>query len=135
MDKNLQSRVEAIATDVRYWAEGKCGYSHTNLMGWCARASAQLFKQLEKDGIAAEIHAWTCPLSGCAHVFVVVDDHVVDVTATQFMDFENTPVVIMHYKEAQAHDFYQGQNVFNSVKKLRSWQKENRWPAHQMAYR
>lgn len=134
MDKNLQANVEAIATDVRYWAEGRAPSECANLLGWCARASAELFKQLKEEGFEAEIHAWTSPRDEASHVFVVVDDHVVDVTATQFKEFAEEPVLIIHQKEAQAYEFYQSDKVFHSVQELLSWQKKSRWPGHQLAF-
>jgi hypothetical protein len=129
----MDAIVEAIATDVRYWAEGRS--SKEDLNGWCARASAELFKQLTSNGIPAEIHAWVDNDDEMAHVYVVVDDHVVDVTATQFRPFRNTPVVILHVKEAMAHEFWQTTAIFESVKELRSWQKRGHWPPDQVAFK
>ncbi len=126
--------VEAIALDVRYWAEGRAPDEQYDLNGWCAIASAQLFRQLKARGIEAEIHAWTCNQSSDAHVYIVVADHVVDVTATQFARFRNKPVVVMHYREAQSFEYYQTVAIFHSVEELRNWQKGNRWPSDQVAY-
>jgi len=134
MNANLQSNVMAIATDVRYWAEGRASDDRPDLLGWCARASAELFKQLKAEDIDAEIHVWTAGVGEEAHVFVVVDDHIVDVTATQFKEFAETPVVILHYKEAQAYEFYQTVHVFHSITELLSYQKKSRWPGSQLAF-
>ena len=129
----MEAIVEAIATDVRYWAEGRS--EREDLNGWCARASAELFKQLNYRGIPAEIHAWVDGDDESAHVYVVVDDFVVDVTATQFREFKNVPVLIMHMKEAEAHEFYRSVAVFKTVRELRSWQKKGRWPPDQVAFK
>lgn len=134
MDKNLQENVEAIATDVRFWAEGRASDIQLDLNGWCARASAELFRQLAEEGIQAEIHAWTSANDAEAHVYVVVDDHIVDVTATQYRPFRNTPIVVMHQREAEVHEFYRTVEVFHSVQDLRDWQKKNRWPPDQIAF-
>jgi len=134
LNSNLLSTVLSIATDVRYWAEGRASNDCENLRGWCARASAELFKQLTMEGIKAEIHAWTCGVTDAAHVFVVVEDHVVDVTATQFWQFSESPVVVLHQREAEAHEFYQTVASIKSVQELLVWQKKSHWPGDQMAF-
>jgi len=134
LNSNLLSNVLAIATDVRYWAEGRSENHTAHLRGWCARASAELFKKLSKKGINAEIRAWTCGITDAAHVFIVVEDHIVDVTATQFREFRDTPVLILHEKEAQDYEFYQTSASFKSVQELLVWQKKAHWPGDQMAF-
>jgi hypothetical protein len=134
MNTSLQSNVEAIATNVRYWTEGRADNQHNDLTGWCARASAELFKQLKAEGIDAEIHAWVSPHTGQSHVFLMVDDHIVDVTATQYRELRNVPVVIMHQREAEAYEFYQTMHTFKAVGSLILWQKKTRWPKGQIAF-
>lgn len=68
-----------------------------------------------------------------SHVYLVVDDHVVDVTATQFDEFRGTPVVIAHYKEAEQHYFYQSSEIFGTPKELRKFQRKTGWPKNQIA--
>lgn len=68
-----------------------------------------------------------------AHVYCVVDDYIVDVTATQFKQFRNERVVIMHCKEAEAYDFYQSRAVFKCADSLRRQQKKDLWPQDQVA--
>ena len=82
MDKTLRDTLVTIATDVRYWAEGRADQGDEDLNGWCAKASGQLFRVLQEEGIPAEIHMWSWHNDESAHVFVVVEDHVVDVTVT-----------------------------------------------------
>jgi hypothetical protein len=124
--------IEAIATDVRYWAEGRS--QREDLGGWCAIASAQLYRELVKEGFTPEIHMWSWQRDASAHVFVVVEDHVVDVTATQFKQFRDKPVVIMHCREAEAYTFYQTVDVFKTADALRAHQKRTRWLAAEVAY-
>ena len=134
MDLLTKARVEDVAAIVRYWAEDRADMGkEDDLTGWCAKASAKLFKQLQQQGIAAEIHVWVHAASPESHVYLVVDSHVVDVTATQFRQFRNTPVLIMHEREAQAYEFYHTTLVFHSVEALRKWQKKERWPFDQIA--
>lgn len=134
MDKFLQDKIHAIATDVRFWTEGKAAFANYNpndLMGWCAIASAELFRRLKNAGVDAEIHMST---EWNAHVFLIVEDHVIDVTATQFGHFRDTPIVIMHHRIADEHDFYQTSYTFESPKDLRTFQLKQRWPKAQVAY-
>jgi hypothetical protein len=68
-----------------------------------------------------------------AHVFIVVDDHVVDITATQFREFEDTKIVVLHTKEAEQYDFYETSQMFETPQKLRKYQVRNHWPGEQIA--
>jgi hypothetical protein len=134
MNKTLHDTLVTIATDVRYWAEGRARSGDEDLNGWCAKASGQLFRTLQEEGIPAEIHMWAWHNDESAHVFVVVEDYVVDVTATQFGPFRNKPVLIMHKREAEAHEFYRTVRVFADADELRKHQKKTRWPNNQVAY-
>ena len=135
MDRYLQDTVMAIALDVRHWAEEQATFGeHDDLNGWCAKASAELHRRLKRRGIDSEIHMWTWDLDESAHVYCVVDDHVVDVTASQFKQFRKQRVVLMHCKEAEAYDFYQSKEVFKCADSLRRQQKKDKWPANQVAF-
>ncbi len=138
MDKTTFDTVLGIATDVRYWAEGRAeGDGQSNpraLDGYCAIASAQLFRMLVAEGFTPELHVWECSNTRDSHVFVTVDDHVVDVTATQFREYVNQPVVILHVREAEGHTYWNSSYSFTSVEDLIRRQKKDRWPARQVAY-
>jgi len=126
----------AIALGTRTWVEAKAfrsDYNAEDLNGWCAIASAELHKRLTQEGIDTSIHMWINGYGEC-HCFCVVDDHVVDVTATQFKEFKEQTVVIMHTKEAEALEMYRGVEVFNSGAALRRFQKRERWPSNQIAF-
>jgi len=133
MDTALQSKVAAIAKRVRIWTTDrakKANYNPRDLTGWCAISAAYLFRELQKEGIKSAIHVkdyYNC------HCFVVVDDHVVDVTATQFAEFRNKPIVIMHIKEAEAYSFYTTEKVFKLPDELRAHQLRTKWPKRQIA--
>ena len=134
MDRYLQDTVMAIALDVRHWAEEQATFGeHDDLNGWCAKASAELHRRLTKAGIASEIHMWTWEQDESAHVYVVVEDHVVDVTASQFKQFRKQRVVLMHCREAEVFDFYQSKEIFKCADSLRRQQKRDRWPSNQVA--
>ena len=132
MNRKL-TRVHEIALEVRSWCEKEADKAGRpdSLMGYCAIASAELFRRLEKAGIFAEIHMQT-GFDG-SHVYLVVEDHVVDVTATQFGEFRYQPVVIIHYKEAEQHYFYQSDEIFGTPKDLRKFQARAKWPNNQIA--
>lgn len=134
MNTILQDKVFPIAQRVRSWAEYNASKRNNkkDLTGWCAIASAYLFRELKKAGIDAEIHLYEG--HRYCHAYVVVDDHVVDVTATQFKPFSKTPVVILHHKEAAQHEFYYGSQVFYFPSNLRDYQLRHGWPKEQVAF-
>jgi len=124
-----------VALEARSWAEyeaDKIGDMNDGLSGWCAIASAELHNRLRKVGIPAHIHM--AQLDNSCHVFVVVDDHVVDVTASQFHKFKNETVLVKHHRELESHWFYSTRHVFNSAKALRKHQIKENWDKDQIAY-
>lgn len=133
MNKQLLERVTVVAQDVRDWVELRAQrVNNYDLNGFCAIAAGQLHKKLTNIGIDAKIslrNQW-----GECHAFVVVDDHVIDVTATQFQEFENTPIVILHIKEAEVYSFYCTDNEFKNSVELRKHQQRDKWPINQIAY-
>lgn len=124
----------AQALDVRYWAEGKATFGREDdLAGWCAKASAELHRRLQKMDIDSEIHMWYWDRDDSAHVFLVVDDYVVDVTASQFSQFKDMLVNIMHVRLAEVYTFYQSAEMFTSADTLRRVQRKRKWPHDQVA--
>lgn len=135
MDIVSRDRILNIAQRVRNWCQEKAEWSEYNaddLNGWCAIAAAQLHRELAKRDIKSDIHMYD--QYGDCHVFVVVDDHVIDVTATQFREFRHKPVVLLHQKEADNYRFYRSDRVFNSVQALRAHQYADGWNSRQIAY-
>ena len=131
----ILDQIKAIATDVRQWAESRAegGYGEGDLCGWCAIASGELFRKLQKAGIESEIFLHESKSLG--HAFVVTQDYVVDVTATQFHEFRDKTVIIMHLREAEAYLYYSSiTRVFKDVDSFRRFQKKNGWPTYQIAY-
>jgi hypothetical protein len=138
MNQLLQDKVTTIALATRAWVVDQVVLSgcseKDDLMGWCAIASGELHKRLKKGGINAEIHMWAREACGTRHCFVVVDDHVVDITATQFRQFRNKELVIMHTKEAEVFEMYESSKVFTSAIALQRFQEQECWPSDQIAY-
>ena len=132
----LLLKAREVALETRAWAEWEADSADSrseDLNGWCAIASGELHKRLEKVGIKAEIHMARTEECSC-HVFVVVDDHVVDVTATQFHLFRGEHVLIKHQRELDHHWFYLTEQVFKSAKELRRHQIKTDWDKAQIAY-
>ena len=135
MNKKLETLVLEIAHDVRQWTERKDkkrSEPTKNLCGWCAIAAGKLYRQLCEEGIPSYL-AMSQTGWGC-HVFNIVDDHVLDVTATQFSEFANQRVVLLHEKEAEAYEFYQVEQLFGCNRELRRAQLNAKWPRSQVAY-
>lgn len=131
MNKELYDKVMPIAKRVREWAQAKADatkYNPHNLCGWCAISAAHLFRELKRENIDAEIHYVSC------HCFVVVDDHVVDVTATQFNEFRYDKILILHIKEAGQYSYYETEKVFNYPNDLREYQIKKNWPRKEICY-
>jgi hypothetical protein len=137
MDAYTLDHVKNIATDVRHWVEaiaGKVWDDRHDLNGYCAIAAAELHRRLALEHVRAELHMAVMEC-GSSHCWVVVNDHVVDVTATQFKEFRGRPIVVLHQKEAEQFWFYRTTEIFFSSKQLRKSQQRTGWPVHQVAYR
>ena len=136
MNKELRALVSEHAKKVRAWAEAtnrrRAVPGTDDLNGWCAITSARLWRDLSAAGVKSEIHMAESD-DGC-HVFLVVDDHVVDVTATQFNEFRNRKLVIMHHREADRFWFYQSCDIFDTAEDLRVTQIRTGWPPEQTAH-
>lgn len=105
------------------------------LSGWCAIGTAELVRRLNLKGIHSEIHMWTHPRSSVSHVFPVVEDHILDITASQYDLFESQPVVLIHHREIdeKKHYFWQSCEIFATPEDLIRAQKKSGWPSSQTA--
>ena len=131
MDRHTRDIIYTIALGVRQWTENEAEEWNQDLCGWCAIASAKLHTELIKAGFDSEIHM-SENRGGC-HVFIVYDDHVIDVTATQF-NFEEQ-VLILHKKEAEGRsEWFETAKTYRNVKHLRKEQVKDGWPTEQIAY-
>lgn len=82
-DNDLKKVVVRVARQTRRWAmRNRHGKFFDDLNGMCAIASMRLFDNLSRNGVPCEIGLNN--RDGDGHCFVIVDDHAVDVTATQF---------------------------------------------------
>ena len=128
-----RSEVTRIAGHVRQWALDQAGVYEQDLCGWCGICSAELWRQLRAEDIRAKIHLHNC--ASLSHVFVVVEDHIVDVTATQFSEFADKPIVVMPEFMGKSFDFYETVEIFNSAADLRKHQVRTKWPKLQIAFK
>jgi len=132
------SKVRAVAEEVRDWAEDlalkRDKYQDKCLNGYCAIASAELHKRLSKEGIRATLHL-SIQSCGSCHVYCVVSDYIVDVTATQFRELRDQPIYIIHHREGQQYYFYDDTEVFDDHRALRRHQVQTGWPQDQVAHK
>ena len=125
-----------IAETVRYSMEGlaerKDPPAAKTLSCWCAIASAELHRALEENNIDATINVAGCEIG--AHVFLTIEDHILDITATQFPEFSDKPVLYVHEREAGGYWYHDSQYRFDRVQDLIKHQKKHRWPKSQTAW-
>jgi hypothetical protein len=131
MDAKRQAQLTAIAARIRSAIVKKDAGWEPDLAGYCAIASAALWRALAAHSIKAEIHAWESPAAEC-HVFLTVDDWILDITATQFKETRNEKVFLRHSRD-QSFYFYEVAKTFENPKQLIKWQQSTNWPLHQMA--
>jgi hypothetical protein len=119
----LESSIVEIAERARNWMEHVADSEgfHPSLCGLCARASALLFEMLKDAGydprIAVSLRA--------NHFFVLLDGHVIDITATQFHFTNQEKVHIETNEEREVH--YHVDWTFDNVPTLISWQRKANW--------
>ncbi len=89
-----------VRTAIRVRDEMVRTLDSNSLEGFCILASRKLRNELLLEGIDSSTHM------SKDHQYLVIDDHVVDITATQFPAFRNSPVVVLHLNDARMYDFY-----------------------------
>lgn len=88
-------KVYRIALRAREWAEGVVRRKRLDptLCGMCAIASGHLHRKLRKAGFRSVLATHD------AHCFVLLNGYVVDITASQFMEFERKRVLLRPLRE------------------------------------
>lgn len=107
------------------------GIAVADLNGYCAICSGKLWEALNVVGINSKLVV--SDDGDSAHVFLVLQDYVLDVTATQFKEFKKRRVVLLHECEAEAFWFYKPCASFDTLARLRKYQIKNNWPLEQIA--
>lgn len=132
-----------VATRVRGWTErfAKRSYFPRDLAGACAWGSAVLHHHLQRVGVSSKI------AYNDGHCFVLVNSHIVDVTATQFVRQQNHDmymsqdgVLIVRAAEwkkycdsrrVYAGEYWEHERVFVSVDSLIKHLMLMGWPSEQ----
>lgn len=127
----LSKKVIKIATETRLWAEKHEYAFHADLKCMCAIASAELFKRLKNEKYEPQLHVAIHGIGG-SHVYVYLNNYIIDITATQFAHKEK--VVIKRKIPFTIFNWYWRANKkFKSVKKLIEFQHKTGWSKNQTA--
>jgi hypothetical protein len=120
--------VKKIATNVRQWAENNRNVAHASfdLCGMCAVASVKLSLELTNRNIPHEL-AYRKD-----HVFVLCEDYIVDVTATQFGNDYQTVEVLQRSNVHPRENHWKVTRKFKTVKGLINRLNMERWPKSQI---
>jgi hypothetical protein len=100
----------SFAYEVRTWAEGlnnKYGLWSDDLRGACSICSWELFKTFRRNKISCRL------ASTRSHRFVIVNQHIVDITATQFSHNYNDVEIISCLTP---HEFHRNPVIFDSIR-------------------
>jgi hypothetical protein len=81
-------RISRIAQNVRYWCEDNNPHFPPNLEGMCAIAAGELNRRLQRAGFNSKIVVVEDKGGISAHCFCMVESLIVDVTASQFGDYD-----------------------------------------------
>lgn len=126
----LSKKVIQIATQTRKWAEKHDYAFNTDLKGMCAIASVELFKRLKNENFNPQLKVAIHGIG--SHVFVVIDNFIIDITATQFG--HSKKVVIKNKKEFTIINWYWRSNkTFKTHKNLIKFQQKTGWSKNQTA--
>lgn len=122
-----------LAQCVRNWAESK-RHRHNfsaDLCGMCAIANAHLYRVLKDHGI----RFWL--VENDHHVFLLRQNRVLDVTATQFGDYGRVLFTPLDAPAAHKGDkigdvsWWQVRRKFATLEQLNAYMKQTGWPPYQ----
>lgn len=117
----IDFRVRLIISGTRQWADQKYGRDHGHdLSGFCARASAELFTRLKRAGHEPRL-VWNND-----HVFVVLYDHILDITASQF---GKGRIEIVHVREAKFNWFWRIKYLDDDLNSMIDRLRKQGWAA------
>lgn len=127
-----EETIQIITEGVRDWAED---YSKEypesccdDLCGLCAIAAAKLCYELRSNGYDAVI-AFSSVGYMTYHAFVILDDHIIDITATQF---QQQSVVIKPISEAENNYYWRVYKVFTTTGEFIKYLTKIAWCPEQM---
>lgn len=138
-DLERRKKILEIAKETRKWAmqnRHKNGFPK-DLCGMCAIAAMRLFDDLAENGIQAKLAINN--RTGAGHCFVLVDDDVIDITATQF---GMEPVFVRPLEHAQSISRRQWKispwkytKMHDSSRSLQRQLRNSGWPFEQVILR
>lgn len=131
MKQKEKNKIKAIALQVRLWAEKYAAenYFDSDLCGLCAIASSKLQKALRKENILSEIHVAVDADDFSCHVFVVIKNYIVDITATQFKKGK----IVLRQRKEKMEWFWTTKKIFKTSNGLINYQKKECWCPDQIA--
>lgn len=124
--------IRNIARRVRRWAVREAHASHfpSDLMGFCAIGARKLFLELQAAGLKPKL-ALAGTEDESSHCFVVVDDYVVDVTATQFYQAK---VVVRHLSRIKCRPwFWTPLSLYSTMRGFDARLAKDGWPDEQFS--
>ncbi len=131
LTQDQKRRTYNAARRVRRWADKMATrltddvyINRRDLKGMCGIASYRLAEELEKEGVPHKI----CYIY--QHAFVIAEDHVVDVTATQFGKGK-----VVFRKDPKGGVWENEDREFFSKDEFKEWQVEAGWhEEHQVVH-
>jgi hypothetical protein len=140
MDKKKKAIALSIARKNRAWLKRHAGRKGSypsvypkDLACGCAIVSVRLLKSLKLKGFKD-----VSIVGNSSHCFLILEDHVLDVTATQFSPFEDTPVLFMKMEDLQElcksnrkNFWWEIETQVTTPREFLKWQKQVRWAEDQ----
>ena len=133
---DTRSQLVKIATKVRDWAEGwnaERDLFGNDLCGMCAIASGRLHDVLTTHGFEPLIVV--SEKSGGCHCFILCDGYIVDITATQFPQFQDTPVVVLaynHRNKSKLRHYNNPTYILENTNQLKVYQRTEDWEENEI---
>lgn len=127
---DVYQKIKIIAESARIWAQAyaKVKKFPEDLNGMCAIASAKLFEMLDREiGLNPSIVVWHDSKSNGVHCFVICNQYLVDITATQFGNFSNVEIVNTLNIDKKRFYFWNYDTVLKSVDDLMLYQQHTPW--------
>lgn len=130
------SLISEIASQGRFWIESQFSEVFTDeYEGACAWASTYILKRLQEQNINAYVAISQLNNKGGQHAFVVTDNHIVDVTATQFQDRIDKflpPIIVVDKKKAREFFWHDVISRLHTPQAVVDFTLEPEWPEEQI---
>lgn len=132
-------KIKEIAQQSRQWAEEYAKIDNnvfsSKLDCMCAISSSYLSFLLTKAGINNQIAIYEG--IGFAHCFVITDNYLIDITATQFkysftsFDINNVEIKLLDQIDLEKNEYWEISKTFLNPHDLLKYQIHNGWPIEQ----